>query len=252
MSAVAASDRTVVITGANGAIGVATARAFRSEGWHVIGLDRATADEGADHVDELVLGDLTAPETVDGITSLLPGGLDALVNNAAVQADTSLADTTDEAWNTVLATNLTAPFRLIRDLRAALARRRGAIVNVASVHAIATSPNVAAYAVSKAALAGLTRTAALELAPLGIRCNAVAPGAMLTEMLLAGLGRRPHPDGPDGNLRDLQARTPLGFIATPEQLAPTIIHLADAERSPYTTGQIVVVDGGATIRLSTE
>jgi NAD(P)-dependent dehydrogenase (short-subunit alcohol dehydrogenase family) len=125
-------------------------------------------------------------------------------------------------------------------------------VNVSSVHALATSPNVAAYAVSKAALAGLTRTAALELALHGIRCNAVLPGAVMSDMLRAGLSRREHPEGPQGNLDALIARTPLGFVATPEQIAPSIVFLADGERSPYTTGQLLVVDGGAMIRLGTE
>jgi NAD(P)-dependent dehydrogenase (short-subunit alcohol dehydrogenase family) len=111
---------------------------------------------------------------------------------------------------------------------------------------------VAAYAVSKAALAGLTRTAALELALHGIRCNAVLPGAVMSDMLRAGLSRREHPEGPQGNLDALIARTPLGFVATPEQIAPSIVFLADGERSPYTTGQLLVVDGGAMIRLGTE
>lgn len=243
--------RTAVVTGANGALGAATARTFRAAGWRVIGIDRVPADR-ADHVDELVVDDVARPGLAARLQPLLPEGLDALVNNAAVQIDRALADTTDEDWDTVLASNLTGPFRLIRDLAPALARRQGAVVNVSSVHALATSLNVAAYAVSKAALAGLTRTAAIELASLGVRCNAVAPGAILTDMLRAGLSRRPHPDGPEGNLRALEARTPLGFIATPEQIAPTILHLADRDRSPYTTGQVVVVDGGATIRLSTE
>ncbi len=246
-----APGRTVIVTGVNGAIGTATARAFRAAGWRVIGVDRVPADE-TEHVDELVVADVARPELAADLRALVTDGLDALVNNAAVQIDRGLADTTDDDWDTVLTTNLTAPFRLIRGLRDPLAHRQGAIVNVVSVHALATSANVAAYAVSKAALAGLTRTAALELAPLGIRCNAVAPGAILTDMLRAGLGRRPHADGPEGNLRELEARTPLGFIATPEQLAPTILYLADRAQSPYTTGQVVVVDGGATIRLSTE
>jgi NAD(P)-dependent dehydrogenase (short-subunit alcohol dehydrogenase family) len=120
------------------------------------------------------------------------------------------------------------------------------------VHAVATSANVAAYAVSKGALVSLTRSAAIDLAPLGVRCNAVLPGAVKTPMLLDGLSRRPHPRGPQGNLDDLGSRTPLGFVADPEAIAPTILFLADSLRSPYTTGQSLVVDGGASIRLSTE
>jgi NAD(P)-dependent dehydrogenase (short-subunit alcohol dehydrogenase family) len=246
------TPRLVVVTGADGAIGRATARAFRAEGWRVIGVDRAAANVDDREVDHLVVGDLTDDAVIERVAAEVGDGLDALVNNAAVQIDRGLADTTDDDWEQAMATNVTAPFRLIRSLADPLERRRGSIVNVVSVHALATSVNVAAYAVSKAALAGLTRTAALDLAGRGIRCNAVAPGAIMTDMLRAGLARRPHTEGADGNLRELEARTPLGFIASPDQIAPTIIHLADGRRSPYTTGQVVVVDGGATIRLSTE
>jgi NAD(P)-dependent dehydrogenase (short-subunit alcohol dehydrogenase family) len=151
-----------------------------------------------------------------------------------------------------MATNLRAPFQLIRDLAPRLAEVNGGIVNVSSVHAIVTSANVAAYAVSKGALVALTRSAAIDLAPLGVRCNAVLPGAVQTPMLFDGLSRRPHVRGPAGNLEDLKARTPLGFVARPEAVAPTIVHLVDRERSPYTTGQTIVMDGGASIRLSTE
>jgi NAD(P)-dependent dehydrogenase (short-subunit alcohol dehydrogenase family) len=242
----------VLVTGAAGAIGAAIARAFHDDGWHVIGVDRVAGEKPLAGAGDLVVEDLTDPGAPERLAALVTGGLDALVNNAAVQIDRSLVETPDADWDAVMATNLTAPFRLVRALREPLARRRGAIVNIVSVHAMATSPNVAAYAVSKAALAGLTRTAAIELAPLGVRCNAVAPGAILTDMLRRGLARRPHPDGADGNLRALTERTPLGFVATPEQLAPSILFLADGRRSPYTTGQVLVVDGGATIRLSTE
>ena len=71
-------------------------------------------------------------------------------------------------------------------------------------------------------------------------------------MLFDGLSRRPHERGPQGNLEDLEARTPLGFVARPEAVAPTILHLVDRDRSPYTTGQTIIMDGGASIRLSTE
>jgi NAD(P)-dependent dehydrogenase (short-subunit alcohol dehydrogenase family) len=242
----------VLVTGAAGAIGAAIGRAFHDDGWHVVGTDRVASAEQVPAVGDVVVEDLTDPSAPERLAALVSDGLDALVNNAALQIDRSLADTSDADWEAVIATNLTAPFRLVRALREPLARRRGAIVNVVSVHAMATSANVAAYAVSKAALAGLTRSAAIELAPLGIRCNAVAPGAILTPMLRRGLARRPHPEGPGGNLRALTERTPLGFVANPEQLAPSILFLADGRRSPYTTGQVLVVDGGAAIRLSTE
>jgi NAD(P)-dependent dehydrogenase (short-subunit alcohol dehydrogenase family) len=245
--------RTVLVTGAAGAIGTATAKAFRASGWHVVGLDRRDASD-ASACSNFVVDDIADPDCPARLLNHPDLGqrLHALVNNAAVQIDQPLVDTTDETWRHVMGTNVDAAFRLIRTFHGHLAASRGAIVNVSSIHALATSANVAAYAVSKAALAGLTRTAALELALHGIRCNAVLPGAVMSDMLRAGLARRPHPEGPDGNLGEIVRRTPLGFVATPEQIAPSIVFLADGDCSPYTTGQLLVVDGGTLIRLGTE
>jgi NAD(P)-dependent dehydrogenase (short-subunit alcohol dehydrogenase family) len=244
--------RTVVVTGACGGIGRATVAAFREGGWQTIGVDRA--DRKDLEMDDFIRADIAADDGVQHVFDRLRGldRLDALVNNAALQVNHSLVETSDEDWTAVMNTNVRAAFQLIRALKPLLAASRGAIVNVSSVHAIATSPNVAAYAISKGALVALTRTAALELAADGIRCNAVLPGAVLTPMLEEGLDRRPHPDGAAGNLQALADRTPLGFVAMPDQISPTIVHLADSAASPYTTGQALVVDGGATIRLGTE
>ena len=247
------SPKTVIITGACGGIGRGAATAFRTAGWHAIGIDQAPANASID-VDEFVQADLASDTGVETIRSKLEHikHLDALVNNAALQINQPLIQTTDDEWSAVMNTNVRSAFQMIREFHPALSAARGAVVNVSSVHAIATSMNVAVYAISKGALVALTRSAALELAAEGIRCNAVLPGAIMTPMLEAGLSRRPHPSGPDGNLDALIERTPLGFVATPAQIAPTIVHLADTDLSPYTTGQMMVVDGGATIRLGTE
>ncbi|MEL0075333.1 MAG: SDR family oxidoreductase, partial [Ilumatobacter sp.] len=177
---------------------------------------------------------------------------DALVNNAAVQVNKPIVETSDDEWAAVMNTNVRSAFQTIREATAMLSRSRGAVVNVSSVHAIATSINVAVYAISKGALSALTRSAAIELAASGVRCNAVLPGAVDTAMLRDGLDRRPHPDGAEGNLAELAAGTPLGFVATPEQIAPSVLHLADRDQSPYTTGQMLVVDGGVTAKLGSE
>lgn len=246
-------NRRVIVTGACGGIGRATVATFADRGWDVIGIDRAEPVDELPVV-EFVQSDLSEPGAVAAVHDTLASvdRLDALVNNAAIQINRPLVETPDEDWDRVMNTNVRAAFQMIREFSSALTVARGAVVNVSSVHAVATSMNVAIYAVSKGALVALTRSAALELAGSGIRCNAVLPGAVMTPMLQAGLDRRPHPDGPAGNLRELVARTPLGFVADPEDIAPTIIHLADRSESPYTTGQTIVVDGGATIRLGTE
>lgn len=247
------AQRIVVVTGACGGIGRAIVSSFAEAGWSVIGVDRTAPSSDLAFAD-FVQVDLSRDDGVELVAQRLDhvGAIDALINNAAVQINQPLVNTSDDEWALVMNTNVRAAFQMIRALHRKLAAVRGAVVNLSSVHAVATSPNVAVYAISKGALGALTRSAAIELAEEGIRCNAVLPGAVLTPMLIDGLSRRPHERGADGNLEALVDRTPLGFVATPEQIAPTVLHLADTNLSPYTTGQLVVVDGGATIRLGTE
>lgn len=248
------AQRWVLITGVCGGIGRAAAARFRAAGWGVIGVDRSEPGEALD-VDRFELVDVSQSDQVASLFERLKAditGLDALVNNAATQINKPIVETTDEDWELIINTNVRSAFQCIRGAHPLLAAVRGAVVNVSSVHAIATSTNVAVYAISKGALVALTRSAALELAEDGIRCNAVLPGAIDTKMLREGLHRRPNPDGAEGNLRILAERTPLGFVATADDIAPSILHLADNEQSRYTTGQMLVLDGGATIRLSTE
>ena len=169
-----------------------------------------------------------------------------------MQVNKPLAETSDEEWALVMNTNVRGAFECMRALTPSLAATNGAVVNIASVHAVATSQNISAYAASKGALVALTRAAAVELAHHGIRCNAVLPGAVDTPMLQDGLSRRPHPDGPAGNLEELRQRTPLQMVASPDDIAKSVLFLADNDRSPYVTGQSLIADGGATARLSTE
>lgn len=245
--------RRVVVTGACGGLGRAIAARFRDEGWRVTGVDCREPDEGV-AVDDFLLADIGAEGEVARVFEKVRGGgrLDALVNNAAIQLNKSITETSDDEWSMVINTNVRGAFQAIRESSDLLAETRGAVVNISSVHAIATSLNVAVYAISKGALSALTRSAAVELASSGVRCNAVLPGAVDTAMLREGLDRRPHPEGPEGNLQALAAGTPLGFVASPAQIAPSVLHLADGEQSPYTTGQTLVVDGGVTSKLGSE
>lgn len=240
------------MTGAIGGIGRAVTDAFNESGWFVIGFDQIGTER--ERLTELLQVDvrdrlavMKAAEEVVGRY----GRVDAVINNAAVQVNKSLLLTSDEEWQDTLRTNVSGAFYCSQAFHAALRGSSGAIVNVSSIHALATSPNVGAYAVSKGALVSLTRATALEFASDGIRCNAVLLGAVDTPMLRKGLGRRPQPE--EGSAETaLARRTPLGRLASPEEVAPTILYLADGERSAYTTGAAVVVDGGATLRLATE
>jgi NAD(P)-dependent dehydrogenase (short-subunit alcohol dehydrogenase family) len=248
------AQKWVLITGVCGGIGRASAAAFNHAGWKVIGVDRADPLEPLE-LERFETVDVSQSNQIADLFTRLNADLDglhALVNNAAIQINKPIVETEDADWELIINTNVRSAFQCIRGAHPLLAAVRGAVVNVSSVHAIATSMNVAVYAISKGALVALTRSAALELAADGVRCNAVLPGAIDTKMLREGLDRRSHPDGAEGNLRILAQRTPLGFVATADDIAPSILHLADNEQSKYTTGQMLVLDGGATIRLSTE
>ena len=240
-----------LVTGAAGDIGAAVVRKLSAEGYEVTGTDVEEAP-GETHCVDWVQADLSSSRGRNQIAKTVGSQLDVLVNNAAVQFNKTLVGTSSSEWEMSIAVNLSAPFYLIRELRESLARSSGSIVNVGSVHSIVSSHSVFPYAVSKSALNGLTRSTAIELASAGVRCNCVLLGAVQTKMLAAGLERRPHPDGAEGNLRQLCDRTPLGFIATPDEIVGAISFLSDSSQSGYMTGQVLVLDGGASLKLYTE
>ena len=244
--------KVVLVTGAAGGIGAATAEVFLGIGWSVVGVDRKALPSQLSAVDAVRadLAEAEATDTVLGHVEEKYGRLDALVNNAAVLVPKNAADTSREEWDLTFAINVRPAFLAVRRARPMLSASAGAIVNVSSVHAIATSPGLAAYAASKGALLALTRALALELAPDGIRVNAVLPGAIDTEMLRTGLQR--NPVGPEIALSRLVSRHPLGRVGRPDDVARMILFLADGHAAPFVTGQAFVVDGGALCRLSTE
>lgn len=251
------TPRTVLITGAAGGIGRATVRLFTEMGWRVIGVDRAPFGESFPESGMYIQSDISIGENLDSIfkqAQALSGTLNALVNNAAVQVAKPLLETSVAEWDAVLASNLRSVFLGIKLSHPLFkAAGGGAIVNVSSVHAVATSANIAAYAASKGGLLALTRAIAIEFAPDNIRCNAILPGAVDTPMLRAGLGRG-HVGGSDvlERLDNLARKTVNGRVGRPEEIAHAIYFLADDTRSSFMTGQALIIDGGATARLSTE
>lgn len=243
---------TVLITGGSQGIGLATAALFRESGWEIATVDRLGSGPGIPSHRHLRL-DLARPDAAEELRPFVAslGNLNALVNNAAIQIERPLSETTVSEWDLVLATNVRGAFIASQVVTSLLRASRGAIVNVSSVHALATSAGLAAYAVSKGALAALTRAAALELGP-EIRVNAVLPGAVDTQMLQSGLGRRAGSERLQEAVDALAARTPLRRIGRPVEVAEAILFLADEQRSSFITGQTIVVDGGAVAQLSTE
>jgi NAD(P)-dependent dehydrogenase (short-subunit alcohol dehydrogenase family) len=178
--------------------------------------------------------------------------LDALVNNASLQVCSYVASLTVREWEDTMNVNARAPLILSQKLLPALELVKGAIVNISSVHAIATSGEMAAYAASKAALLSLTRSMALEFGERGVRVNAVLPGAVNTDMLRAGLKRGRSCETTGIQLQDLASRHPVARIGDPSDIAKAVYFLADKRSSEFVTGQSIVVDGGALAQLGTE
>jgi NAD(P)-dependent dehydrogenase (short-subunit alcohol dehydrogenase family) len=232
--------RTAVVTGAAGGIGAAVCDHLESVGWEVVAVDRLpSARRGAIQLD------IADEAAIDRVLGSIPRA-DALVNNAAVQLYKPLSLTSTDEWEELQRVNLRAPWLCVKALLSELSSRSGAIVNVASVHAIATSLSIGAYATTKGGLTAFTRAAALELAEHGIRVNAVVPGAIGTPALRAGFA--PNPDAE----ALLVARTPLRRIGSPLDVAKLVAFLLDNSQSGFITGASIPIDGGVLAKLSSE
>ena len=240
--------RVMLITGAAGGIGRATVELFHEKSWIVIGVDRNDYGESFPKNGLFIKADISDPSRLEQIYQAVysfTDTLDAVINNAALQVVKPLLETTVEEWDSVMASNLRSVF-LGAKLAYPLLKNKGggAFVNVSSVHAIATSSGVGSYAASKGGLLALTRSMAIEFAQDNIRVNAILPGAVNTPMLSAHLDQI--------RLENLARKTVNGRIGMPIELAHAIYFLADGEQSSFMTGQSIVVDGGATAKLSTE
>jgi 2,3-dihydro-2,3-dihydroxybenzoate dehydrogenase len=239
--------RSAVVTGAAGGIGAAVVRLLRKEGARVMATDLARP-EGAD----AAVLDVTDSAAVDALVARVErewGPIALGVNVAGVLSTASVLDLTDEEWRRTFAVNCDGVFHLGRALGRVMAPRgKGSIVTVGSNAAGIPRQNMAAYAASKAAAAMFTRCLGLELAPHGIRCNHVAPGSTLTPMQT---GMWADEDGAArviaGSLEAYKTGIPLGKLATPEDIAETVLFLL-SDRAGHITMADLYVDGGATLR----
>lgn len=239
--------KSVLVTGAANGIGRATAEVLLGNGTRVVGIDRdSLPDLGPEF--HPVQADLSDPGRVAGAaTEALAKApdLDGLVNCAGIFPVTPMLDMTAAEWDAVLSVNLRAPFLLTQ----ALARHwqatgsRGQVVNVASTAAVLARPGIAHYAASKAGLIQMTKVMAIELAPLGIRINAVAPGLIATEKVMAHAGG----DGASEHRAKL-ARIPAEREGAPDEVARAICWLLSGD-SAYATGSVLTLDGGFTLGI---
>lgn len=238
------TGRVALVTGGLSGIGRAISDRVRDEGATVYTVQRRSSD-GANSISADLTDPASPAQVVDEVITRA-GCLDILVNNAGMMQETPVEETTIEDWNRALAVNLTAPFLLIRAALPHLRSVGGCIVNTGSVEGDAANPGHAAYSATKSGLHGLTRAVAVDAGHHGVRCNAVAPGWIDTDL------NRGYVDGvqdPDEFRRRLDHIHPLRRTGSPEDVAGLVAFLA-SEDARFITGQIYTVDGGRTTQLS--
>ncbi len=243
-------DRVYIVTGASSGIGRACARALAGEGARVVAagrrqarLDEVVAQARTDGAEVLaVTGDVreegTCRSWVEAAVRRF-GGLNGLVNAAGVMGSGGLLETEPAEWDRMLDTNLRAMYLLTRAAAPELIKRRGAVVNLSSVAGPRPYANLMAYVVSKAGVDAFTRCAALDLAPHGVRVNALNPGVVVTELQTVSHAVQDYP----AFLERSRTTHPLGRVGQPEEIAALVLFLLSDEAS-WITGATVPVDGG--------
>ncbi len=242
-------NKVVIVTGAAGAIGEAICKAFAAASRQIVAIDVRRPDRLADNavfVDIDLNRYCSDPEYRDASKVRLRDAVSsrsvaALINNAAVQIVKPASQLTTDDWSRTLNVNLLAPFLLTQALLDELTAARGAVVNISSIHATQTKPEFVAYATSKAALNGLTRSLAVDLGG-RVRVNSICPAAINTPMLRDGFA------GHEEGLDQLGQMHPAGRIGEPEEVAALAVFLA-SDAASFITGADIALDGGIGARL---
>lgn len=242
-------NKTAIVTGASSGIGFAIAKLYLEEGASVVfsdivELDPADLDGLGDNA-SFVKCDVSDSDQVHKLveqTLKEYGKLDIMVNNAGIGTQGTVLDTPNKDWQKTIDINLSGVFYGIHAAGNAMkaAGVKGSIINMTSILGIVGFPGSVAYVAAKGGVSNLTRAAALDLAPLGIRVNAIAPGFIKTNMTKDILGD-------DTFKQMIQANTPLGYVGDPEDIAQAALYLG-SDASKYVTGIILPVDGGWTCR----
>ena len=242
-------DKVAIVTGAAHGIGLAIARRYVAEGACVViaDVDTAAGEAAASALGNARfvatdVGDARAAENVVAEACRAFGGLDVLVNNAGIIHAADFLELAEADFDRVLRVNLKGAFlvgqaaarRMVAQVKAG--RPAGTIINMSSINAVVAIANHVPYCVSKGGIDQLTKVMALALAPVGIRVNAIGPGSIMTDILKAVATDKEAQ-------RRILARTPLGRIGEPEEIAAIAVFLASADAS-YITGETIYADGG--------
>ncbi|MQY80333.1 MAG: glucose 1-dehydrogenase [Bacteroidetes bacterium] len=242
-------NKIAIITGGATGLGLAVAHKFVRENIKtiLIGRNEVKLKEACHSMGVLadcIKCDLTAlndlPELVNTIWKKY-GRIDILVNNAGIHLKKAFAEVTDEEFQRIILTNQTSVFSLTREVVKIMQHQKsGCVLNISSMAAQYGIPSVIAYSASKSAIEGMTRAMAVELSPLGIRVNCIAPGFIKTQMSSNALDNDPERKG------KVISRTPMGRLGNPEELANAAYFLVSDEAS-FITGVVMPVDGGNSI-----
>lgn len=249
-SSVLLEGKTALVTGGGRGIGRGITEQFLAAGANVAIIQRRALDDALAEDPRVIhlaadLGDLAQlPAVVEQAVTRF-GGLDVLVNNGGVMWERSITDITPDEWDQMANINLRAPIFLVQAALPYLQQHQGSIINIGSIEGEAANPEHVLYCTSKAGVHGMTRALAVDLGEVGVRCNAIAPGwisSELSEKYIDSLS-------PDGSAREaLNSLHPVGRTGTPQDIGDAAVYLA-SNRSSFVTGQVLVVDGGRTSRL---
>jgi NAD(P)-dependent dehydrogenase (short-subunit alcohol dehydrogenase family) len=242
-------QKLAIVTGGGSGLGLAIAKAFTENNIKtiIVGRDEeklktAKAELGENGFYKTCdLSDLsTIPALIENIVAEF-GQIDILVNNAGINQKKLFEEVTDEEFQRILTTNVTAVFSISREVvKDMLKRKSGCIINISSMAAQYGLPKVIAYSASKTAIDGMTRAMAVELSPNGIRVNAIAPGFIYSAMTEKALNSDPERKAKVFN------RTPMGHMGQPEDIGAAALYLA-SDAAKYVTGVVLPVDGGNSI-----